>query len=589
MTSHLPVSTFRLTGSLIVLLVACEPAAQVPSDDATPPADTIAAEAGADAGPDDVPVVEDVADDTTVSPDAPITRDVPPARDVPPTRDVPPAIDVPPPRDVPETPDVPAVDAPRDAPTTVAPNANCAMATSLPGTARLTGENLAHARGTPRTAPCGGGDRLFYAVTVPAASSILVTVTPTGAPGWDPYVRVIDACMDGLPLCSRVAASAGGGAPERLRYVNTYSSGTTGLPVAHDVIIDVGASGSADGTFDLDVLVEPPDPNAVCSGALPLPTDGSSVTADLGHGQATGTLCMGGLTGVPTLYYRATVPPGSELIATMTPTGTPPSDVELFAYTACATTCTGRVDTGGPGAAEAIVVPNNGTTAQTVFLGASADGSSPLGPFTLAGLVAPQGYATASIPASCDGALPSVGRYTTPNQVVAVQALPIPFNFYGAPVGGYGLSTNGFMQLLPGATGTVAATPINRTFPLAEAPNGVIAPFWDALAPRPTFGSGLRAGVVGTAPNRRFVVEWDTWGLIEDPTAQLRFQAKLFEGTQVIELHYCSLTMGTMTDLQTGRHATIGIENAAGTRGVLIGANNRRVVTSGGAIRMTPR
>lgn len=47
--------------------------------------------------------------------------------------------------------------------------------------------------------------------------------------------------------------------------------------------------------------------------------------------------------------------------------------------------------------------------------------------------------------------------------------------------------------------------------------------------------------------------------------------------------------MGTMTDLQTGRHATIGVENLNGTRAVLVGANNRRVVASGSAIRLTPR
>lgn len=593
MTSHRTMTLFHFATLLSVALVAaCESDAPPPADDAMTLVDTTATEDRPEPG--DITPAEDVTLDTPEPADVPapedrgapdvfVTPDVSIAPDV---QDVPPVRDVPVPRD---TPDASTADVPRDAPSTTAPNANCAMATRLSGTARLTGENLARALGTPSTASCGGGDRLFYAINVPAASSILVTVTPTGTQGWDPYIRVLDACMDTLPLCSRVAARAGVAAPERLRYVNTVSSGSTGMPIAHDVIIAVGASGAAVGTFDLDVRVDPPDPNATCAGALPLPVDGSSVMADLGHGQATGTLCMGGLTGVPTLYYRATVPPGSELIATMTPTGTPLSDVELFAYTACSTTCTGRIDTGGEGSAEAIVVPNNGTSPQTVYLGASADGSSPLGTFTLTGLVTPQDYATTSISAACDGGIASIGHYTTVNQVSPVRALPFPFTFYGAAMSGYGVSTNGFALLLPTTTGTVSATPVNRTFPLTEGPNGVIAPFWDALAPRPTFGSELRAGVVGTAPNRRFVIEWDDWGLVEDPTTRLRFQAKLFETTRVIELHYCSLAMGTMTDLQTGRHATLGIENPAGTRGVLIGANNRRVVASGAAIRMTPR
>jgi hypothetical protein len=578
----------------VFLLLAVMGGAACSSDGGAAPEDA--------ASPLDAPTVMDV------QPDAPSddTADAPPRLDAPVARDVPvvdapvvdaPVVDVPvvdvPVVDVPVV-DAPVVDAPVvdvpvvDVPIATATNADCAMATRLPGTSRLAGEDLSLARGAPSTANCGSGDRLFYAVTVPPASSILVTVTPRGAPGWDPYVRVLDACMDSFPLCSRVAAYAGVGAPEVLRYVNAYSSGTTGMPVAHDVIVVVGASGGATGRFDLDVQVAPPDANATCAGALPLPTDGSSINADLRHGGSTGFLCLGGLTGAPTLYYQATVPPGSELTATMTPTGAPPFGVELFSYTTCPSTCAARVDTGAEGAAEALVVPNNGTTPQTIAIGASADTSSPLGTFSLTGLVAPQFYVTSSLSAACD-AVPSVGHFTSPNRVTAAQALPFPFTLFGEAVAGYGLSSNGFMQLLPGATGAVSATPINRALPLTETPNGIVAPFWDALATRPTFGSDLRAGVLGTAPNRRFVVEWADWGLVEDPTARLRFQAKLFEGSQVIEMHYCSLAMGTMTDLQTGRHATIGVENLAGTRAVLVGANNRRVVASGSAIRLTPR
>lgn len=558
-------------------------AAQQPDVDASEPDVQVASDTSAgDAAP-----TQDTVADAPPRMDAPDTRDAP-------VRDAPIATDGPVP-DAPIATDAPVRDAPvldtptaTDAPRETAPNANCAMATPLPGTSRLVGEDLSLARGTPSTASCGGGDRLFYAITVPPASSIMVTVTPGGAPGWDPYVRVLDACSDSFPLCSRVAAYEGAGAPERLRYVNAVSSGTTGMPVAHDVIVAVGTSGTAMGTFDLDVRVDPPDPNATCAGALPLPTDGTPILADLGHGQSTGFLCLGGLTGVPTLYYRAMVPPGSELTATMVPTGRPPFGVELFSYTTCPGACTARVDTGAEGAAEAIVVPNNGTTPQTITIGASADTSTPLGTFSLTGLVAPQFYVTSSLPAACD-AVPSVGQFTSPNRVTGPLALPFPFSLFGASVAGYGLSSNGFMQLLPAVVGALSATPLNRAIPLTEAPNGIVAPFWDALAPRPTFGSYLRAGVVGSAPNRRFVVEWSDWGLIEDPTAQLRFQAKLFETSQVIELHYCSLAMGTMTDLQTGRHATIGVENLAGTRAVLVGANNRRVVTSGSAIRLTPR
>jgi hypothetical protein len=543
--------------------------------DASQPDDTLSL----DVAPEDTALdvaFEDTGTDVVMPLDVVTERDV----QIAPDADARVSTDV---RDVLSPPDVPT-----DMPVATAAHANCAMATRLAGTSRLMGENLSLARGTPASANCGAGDRLFYTITVPAASSIVITVTPTGAPAWNPTIRVLDACMETSPFCGRFADYTGTGAPERMRFVNQYSSGATGMPIARDMIIAIGANGTAMGTFDLEVRVDPPAPNATCAGALPLPIDGSAITADIGNGQATGTLCAGGLTGVPALYYQATVPPGSELTATMTPTGTPAFGAELFSYTGCSPTCFTRVHTGDDGAAESIVVANNGTTPQVFTIGASSNASLPLGTFSLTGLVAPQFYALSSFSASCES-VPSVGTYMSPNRVTAAQVLPIPFTLFGAAVGAFALSTNGFMQLLPMADGTLDATPLNRAIPLPEAPNGIVAPFWDALAPRATFGSSLRAGVLGTAPNRRFVVEWNDWGLVEDPTARLRFQAKLFETTRVIELHYCSLAMGTMTEPYQGRRATVGIENLTGTRAVLLGANVRRVVMNGGAFRLTPR
>ena len=65
-------------------------------------------------------------------------------------------------------------------------------------------------------------------------------------------------------------------------------------------------------------------------------------------------------------------------------------------------------------------------------------------------------------------------------------------------------------------------------------------------------------------------------------------QAKLFEGSNAIELHYCTLTAGMMADRITGASATVGIESSTGTAGRQHSLDTAMSVNTTSGIRYTP-
>lgn len=102
-------------------------------------------------------------------------------------------------------------------------------------------------------------------------------------------------------------------------------------------------------------------------------------------------------------------------------------------------------------------------------------------------------------------------------------------------------------------------------FPSAQPPNRVVAAFWDDLvfdtlsAPF----SSMRYATLGSAPNRRFVVEWSNLRRLVGTgpgTARVSFQIELHEGTDHIILHYGPTVAGTGS-----WSGYVGLENATGT------------------------
>jgi hypothetical protein len=117
----------------------------------------------------------------------------------------------------------------------------------------------------------------------------------------------------------------------------------------------------------------------------------------------------------------------------------------------------------------------------------------------------------------------------------------------------------------------------------------MVAAFWDDLNSRT--GAEVRYAVEGSAPNRTLVVEW--FDLHARETSQhVTFQAKVFETSNVIEFHYCTLDVGTSTGTQASRvigdSATIGLETPDGRSGIQHSFDVTNAISTTNALRFTP-
>lgn len=131
--------------------------------------------------------------------------------------------------------------------------------------------------------------------------------------------------------------------------------------------------------------------------------------------------------------------------------------------------------------------------------------------------------------------------------------LPFAFDFYGTA----------HTQVAVNSNGTIAFENLVMDYiniPIPGAPiSGVeefIAPYWDDLDP--SAGGGIYQEVVGTAPHRKLVVQWDEvfhWGSSNTVT----FQVQLFESGEILMLYEdpsieagSAATVGVQRDSQTG-------------------------------------
>jgi glucose/arabinose dehydrogenase/PKD repeat protein len=155
--------------------------------------------------------------------------------------------------------------------------------------------------------------------------------------------------------------------------------------------------------------------------------------------------------------------------------------------------------------------------------------------------------------------------------------LPFPMRFYGQIYRGVWVDVNGLLSFVdPGAS-----HPTNVDLPDPATPNAALYPFWDDLVVRAD--STVRTAVTGTAPDRRFVVEWRNIGMYGSTSARISFQAVLSESGQIV-FNYADLnTKGR----ERGDSATIGIENAPGDVALRY-SFNEAVLANGRAIVITP-
>jgi subtilisin family serine protease len=141
----------------------------------------------------------------------------------------------------------------------------------------------------------------------------------------------------------------------------------------------------------------------------------------------------------------------------------------------------------------------------------------------------------------------------TGDQNLSTIPLPFPFTFYGREYTSATVTTNGFLTF-----DRAVFTSTNRSIPAPAFPNAGIYAFWDDLVVDAS--AGVYTAVLGTAPERRFVVEWRNVTFYQ-AAGRVTFALTLHENGQVV-IAYSALSAEPNA---RGGGATVGIENAPGT------------------------
>jgi hypothetical protein len=349
--------------------------------------------------------------------------------------------------------------------------------------------------------------------------------------------------------------------------------------------------------FDLATALVPIMPSGVCESPVALP-NGMAVNGDTGRGLARPTRCQ--TTDLSNeVFFSVTVPAGQRTAVLVTPAMGATWRPRVRGLTGCdATGCFANIAATTDGGAATLNLDNPSQLPRTMIVSVSTTTAMTGGAFTITATDGPlptprmPRYTLAMIPASCDDV--AMGTAVAPSSgwsddsTTAIAALPFSVPFFGVAQTHFSVASNGFAMLYPSMTGTASSTLSNQELPSASTPNNVVAPFWDDLNTATGVTSEVRTMAMGTAPNQRFVIAWNNWRTFSGSatTERLTFQAKLFETTGVVEFHYCNVTPGGTA--ATGSGATIGIEDAMGMFGNLVGYNYPNIIATGRGYRLTP-
>lgn len=469
------------------------------------------------------------------------------------------------------------------APLSVAPGSTCASAPVLTaGTARA-GQDLANAFQHGASLCLSGftGPQLYYVLRVGARQRGTVTVTPRGTMA--PVIRLVRSC---LATACDASTQGPAGAPLALSFDNPDA-------VSVDVVVAVSNAAGAGGTFDIVSAVGAIPVGVTCASPTTLTAGTSSLANTLNGTMSGASSCDASVTG-PQLFYLLRIPAGQRGTVRAMPTGTTPWRPTLRAFDSCiAPLCTQSSTAAAVGMAATLSIDNNTAAARDVIFTVAGSGTTPGGAVdVLATLTTaePPPYTVTTIPVACDAmsTAPPVAPLDGWDDDTATEpaALPFAMRLFSASPTHYAACSNGFVQLFTSESAEPSIADVNAAMPSNRDPNGVVAPFWDDLTPLDET-TDVRVATIGAIPRRRFVVQWSNWQVIGDTESRLTFQAKLFEGTGVIEYHYCSATPARTLPL--GASATIGVESLDGTAGVTVAFNRFNAVDPANAVRLTPR
>jgi glucose/arabinose dehydrogenase/PKD repeat protein len=161
------------------------------------------------------------------------------------------------------------------------------------------------------------------------------------------------------------------------------------------------------------------------------------------------------------------------------------------------------------------------------------------------------------------------------DDVLTQVALPFPVTFYGTARTHAWIDTNGVVSLAdPGES-----KPYNVSLPDAGAPNASVYAFWDDLVVDAE--ASVLTQTIGSAPNRKFVIEWRNAFLFNHGTgSRVTFSVALGEDNTV-SVSYSGIDANAP---EQGSDATFGVENGAGTTALQYSAN-QPVLSTGLTIR----
>jgi hypothetical protein len=144
-------------------------------------------------------------------------------------------------------------------------------------------------------------------------------------------------------------------------------------------------------------------------------------------------------------------------------------------------------------------------------------------------------------------------------------AFTVPY--FGQQVSTFTVAVDGYLVM--GATTDTASNPQNASLPNTSAPGNLVAPWWtDLQLQAGVSDSIIRWSLVGTAPNRTLIIEWNNvagLGFFFTPPP-LTFQVQISEGGDIV-FNYAPNASGG------GNYsATIGLQNMDGTAGLMAAA-----------------
>ena len=156
-------------------------------------------------------------------------------------------------------------------------------------------------------------------------------------------------------------------------------------------------------------------------------------------------------------------------------------------------------------------------------------------------------------------------------------SLPFGFKFYGTTYRSAWIDTNGRLSF----ANQGVSTTLHGAISSRATPNASVYAYWTDLV---VDGSAsVRTAVIGSAPNRQFVVEWRNAYQYGFTHRRINAEAILFENGDIVT-NYSGIDNGA----EAGASSTVGIENATGTVGIQYSNNTSALQNSMGVLFKAP-